>query len=110
MTIRGMALISVDSIHRPKAATGLPRTLGLPILNLLTKDFLNEAYGLRIDAEVPFSVGYGDDFVEVDLGGMEEAGRIIQCDQAEFYLKLETLLGVRVIGLTAEQMLQIRQF
>lgn len=105
--IRGLTLASFDTLHEPRGAN-LPRTLGLPIIS--GNDFTGPLNARRIDIKGSFSVGIGDNFLEADLGDLDHAQHIVVFGNVEFFVGLDLLVGVRVTGLTNEQVSMLRVF
>ena len=85
----------------------MPRIAGLPIVEFV-EGFGGPVDAQRIDVKEAFSVGLGEDFVEIDLGGLSDARRVIVADMAEFYVGAAGLVGVRVVGLTKQQVLMLK--
>lgn len=102
MAVRGFTLTSFNAVHQPGAIAELPRTSGSPIM-AFDEGFKGPIDAQRIDVREAFSVGFGEDFVEIDLGGLSNAQHVVVSGTAEFYVGLEELLGVRVIRLTQQQ-------
>jgi len=108
MTVRGFTLTSFDILHdQPRTFASLPRIMGLPVVEL-PDEFRGPTDARRIDVKKGFSVGFGVDFVEMDLGGLPEAQRVLVADAAEFYLRANELVGIRVVGLTKQQVATIK--
>lgn len=107
MTVRGFTLTSFDAVHQPRAIAELPRTAGLPVVES-TEGFAGPTDAPRIDIKESFSVGFGEDFVEIDLGGLSDAQRVIVADRAEFFVGAVGLVGVRVVGLTTRQVSMVK--
>lgn len=107
MAIRGFTLTSFDTVHQPRAIAELPQSSGLPIVEF-AEGFGGPVDAQRINVKADFSVGLGEDFVEIDLGGLSDARRVIVADMARFYVGVARLVGVRVIGLTKQQVLMLK--
>ena len=109
MTVRGFTLTSFDTVHQPNEIVGLPRATGLPVIDVAAAgDFGGPVGARRIDIARAFSVGLGDDFLEVDLGGFSEAKHVIAGGPAEFYIATSSLVGLRVVGLNQDQISMLR--
>jgi hypothetical protein len=109
MAIRGFTLTSFDAVHQPKVDIGLPRLTGLPVVAIAaSEDFKGPIDAQRVDIRTSFSIGFGGDFVEIDLSGISQAKRIIADRAIEFYVDANSLVGLRVTGLTQEQISTLR--
>ncbi len=107
MTVRGFTLTSFDAVHQPRAIAELPRTTGLPIV-VFDEGFKGPVDAQRIDVREAFSVGFGEDFVEIDLGGLPDAQHVIVSGSVEFYVGAGGLVGVRVVCLTQQQVSMLK--
>ena len=83
------------------------RSPGLPIVKF-SEGFNGPIDAQRVDVREAFSVGFGEDFVEIDLGNLAEAQRVVVAGTAEFYVGAVGLVGVRVIGLTEQQVSMLK--
>lgn len=108
MVICGFTLTSFEAVHKPKGNAGLPRYAGLPVLAIAPEDFNGPLDAQRIDIRENFSVGFGQDFVEIDLGGLPEARRIIEAGPVAFYVGTNSLVGLRVNGLNQKQISMLK--
>lgn len=108
MTVRGFTLTSFDVTHLPKENKALSRVDGLPVI-AIPGGFIGPSDAQRIDIKKALSVGFGDDFVEIDLDGQSDAQRVVAFGNAEFYINSDELIGIRVVGLTPEQLLLVRK-
>ena len=107
MTVRGFTLTSFDAVHQPRAIAELPRITGLPIV-VLSEGFGGPIDAQRVDVREAFSVGFGEHFVEVDLGKLSEAQHVVVAGTTEFYVGAVGLVGMRVIGLTEQQVSMVK--
>jgi hypothetical protein len=107
MTVRGFTLTCFDAVHQPRAIAVLPRTAGLPIIKL-SEDFYGPIGAQRVDIREAFSVGFGEDFVEINLGKLSEAQRVVVAGTAEFYVGATGLVGIRVVGLAEQQVSMVK--
>ncbi len=107
MTVRGFTLTSFDAVHQPRAIAELPRTEGLPIVKF-SEGFNGPIDAQRVDIREAFSVGFGEGFLEIDLGKLSEAQRVVVAGTAEFYVGAVGLVGVRVVGLTEQQVSMLK--
>jgi len=96
LTIRGFTLTAFDAVHTPKYIPNLPRAAGLPVAYV--DEFKGPIFGQTSDVRSEFSVGFGTDFIEIDLG-LDDAQSIVVSGPVEFYLGAGSLAGIRVNGL-----------
>lgn len=108
LTVRGITLTAFNSMYEPGFLGKLPMKFGLPVLAIAdTRGFQGPVGAQRIDIHKTFSVGIGKDFLEIDLGCLSAAERIIKSGPIEFYADNESLVGLRVVGLNSEQILTL---
>jgi hypothetical protein len=105
LVIRGFTLTSFDRFHEPMKIQRLPTEDGLPVVALTGEQkFQGPSDAPRIDLREEFSVGLGENFVEIDLGGITSASNNIQLGQVTFFTKSGHLVGIRVTELRPEQL------
>jgi hypothetical protein len=109
LTVRGFTLLSYKAIHRPSVMRKLPKILGMPIVAVNEGDFCGAVGAQRVDQSCDFSVGFGEDFVEIDLGHLTEAQRIIKAGTVEFYSDETDIFGIRITELTPTQMCMLKR-
>jgi len=110
LVIRGFTLTSFDSSHQPMSIQPLPTEDGLPAIGLISgQEFQGPSGAPRIDLREDFSVGLGEDFLEIDLGGIASASSVIKKGQVAFFIKSGRLLGLRVTELRPEQVSILRR-
>jgi hypothetical protein len=101
-TVRGVTLTFYKEVHHPRFSQDVPVVYGLPTL-LVSADWLKGTDDWRyFQVMTPLSVGFGRDFIEIDLG--QDALKIIRYGSIEFYINGESLVGLRITGLSAEQL------
>lgn len=105
MTIRGCTLILADRQHRPSSRQAHSTVEGLPII-AVAGDFVGQAGLERMDLHREFSVGWGEDFVEIDFGELAKANQLVTCGAAEFFVAEGSLQGMRIVGLSRAQVAQ----
>lgn len=103
MAIRGLTLLCFDAVHQPRVTAALPQTSGLPVVGGF-EAFDGPVGAQRVDIGQSFSVGFGEDFLEIDLGLLSEAERVIAAGPVRFYVNQVGLMGVRVVDLTKQQL------
>ena len=109
LTIRGFTLTSFNFLHDPRAFGDLPVALGLPIAKISTEvSFQGPIGAQRIDFPEAFSVGFGAEIIEIDLGRLSDATGVVRNGQVEFYVGSESLVGIRVLGLNRAQLSTIQ--
>ncbi len=101
--IRAFVLVGFDVVHTPLEMRVLPRTFGLPILEIVDS-FAGAIDAQHIDIQNSFSVGIGGDFIEIDLCDMSSSNFVIVAGDAEFYTGTSGLVGIRIGGLTSHQL------
>ena len=107
--IRGFTLVLFNSTHQPRILQEMVVEEGFPILAFQPDECFHGPLGAqRQEIIQAFSVGFGTDFVEIDLGNLVNANRLIKCRGVEFCLEDETLAGIRVVGLTPDQIATMR--
>lgn len=106
--IRGFTLVSVGPKHHPELFAELPFAEGLPVMALLPGEnfqgSIDESY---IEIHKIFSLGAGPNFIEIDMGGITAADRYIKCKQVEFYICVNNIVGIRIVDLSQDQVLNI---
>lgn len=105
MTIRGCTLTLADRQHRPLPRVGQRVVEGLPII-AVAGDFVGQAGLERMDLHREFSVGWGEDFVELDFGELAKANQRVTCGAVEFLVAEGWLQGMRIAGLSRAQVAQ----
>lgn len=105
MLVRGFTLTLADRQHWPLPRE--PRRLveGLPIMSVAA-GFVGQPGLERMDLHQEFSVGWGEDFVEIDLGDLEKASHVVACGAVTFHVAGGRLRGLCVDGLTRAQVAQ----
>ena len=101
--IRGFTLTSFNSVHRPRGLKELVTAVGLPMLAIDKSNFQGPIDAQRIDIHEDFSVGFGEQLLEIDFGSIAKAEKIVKSDPIEFYISKEALAGLRVMNLSAKQ-------
>lgn len=107
-TLRGFTLLCFESIHSPPPVCDLVETVGLPILDIDEARFQGRLATQWLDLPTTFSVGFGEDFLEIDLGLVATADRAIVCGPAKFLVSSTSLVGIRVSGLSPEQLTKVQ--
>lgn len=103
----GLTLTLFDEEHVPSLIQVPVRDAGLP--QIATSDsYSGIAEFKRVETNIPLSVGYGDDFVEITFGDIGSADRVISCDRMEFYISSGTLVGVRAVSLSSAEVANVR--
>jgi hypothetical protein len=104
LVVRGITLTAFNTVHEPLFLRKLPIKSGLPVLSFSEKIVSQGPVGAkRIDINKTFSVGIGKDFLEIDLGFLSTADRVIKSGPIEIYAKNKSLVGLHVLGLSLEQ-------
>ena len=101
-TLRGFTLVCFEAVHEIVPTGPLTEESGLPVLELDEVRFDGPLATQRVDLPVTFSVGFGDDSVEIDFGMLSAADRAFVCGPVRFLVNADSLLGIRVLGLTQE--------
>jgi hypothetical protein len=108
MTVRGFTLTSFDAVHQLRAKAELPSSAGLPIITFAS-GFVGPVDAQRIDVRAEISVGFGEDLVEIDLGGLSTAQRVVVGGPAEFYVGADgEMVGVRIVRLAKQQLAMLK--
>jgi hypothetical protein len=107
-TLRGFTLICFKAVHEFGQTGPSPEEPGLPVLELDEVRFVGPLATQRIDLPMTFSVGFGDDCVEINFGMLSAADRAFVCGPVKFLVNKDSLLGIQVLGLTREQLKKIR--
>lgn len=107
-TLRGFTLLSFEKIHEPQTMNNLVEISGLPILAIDETRFEGRESTQYLDLPGTFSVGFGKDFVEIDLGMLSTATRVAVCGPARFFIDAFSLVGIQVSGLSEEEIAGIR--
>lgn len=109
-SIRGFTLTAFDTLHAPKEFKELPVLHGLPVVRLdENKKFQGPRFAQRMDIPENFSVGFGEDFLEIQLGLKEEPDKLIKSGSVEFCIYSGMLICIRILGLTSNQLMQIKE-
>jgi hypothetical protein len=105
LVIRGFTLTSFDKSHEPMKIQSLPTDEGLPVILLKDEqEFQGPTGAPRIDLREEFSVGLGENFVEIDFGGIAAASNAVKIGNVVFFTKVGRLVGIRVTELKPEQL------
>jgi len=107
-TLRGFTLICFEAVHEFGQTGPSQEEPGLPVLELDEARFVGPSATQRIDLPMTFSVGFGDDCIEINFGILSAADRAFVCGPVKFLVNEDSLLGIQVLGLTREQLKKIR--
>lgn len=106
--IPGLTLTSFDLIH-DFLTLELPFSeSGLPIVEWSEAKSAGPPAARRFDINQSFSVAFSASTVEIDLGQLANADRSIDCSSVEFFVEDDVLVGLRIGGLSKEQVSLIR--
>ena len=99
--IRGITLISFDVTYQPSTIPCLPFSVGLPVICIQKGEcFDGPMDAQRLEIFQKFSVGMGNDFIEIDFGDLSRANKLIKYTHVVFFLKFDLLVGIRVYRLS----------
>jgi len=86
MEVAEFQLFSFDKSHSPKGRRELPAITGLPMLKAQAEDFEARPDGYGLDIFRIFSVGIGDNFLEIEFSEISSANHIITSGPMDFYV------------------------
>lgn len=95
-TLRGFTLLFFHAVHLPKAIETLPQFIGLPMVEVDENLFFGRQGAQWMDCLIDFSIGIGNNFIEIDFGLLYLSDQMTVSGRVEFFLSSGCLAGIRL--------------